>query len=408
VKHDLGISDAQVGLLQGIAFAGFYTLVGLPLGRIADTRSRRNLIAAGIFLWSVMTAASAWANSYHSLFAVRMGVGVGEAALGPAAFSLISDYFSKKRLSLAISVYSMGIYIGSGLAFIVGGSVVDKVMRMQTVTVPLLGTIASWRLSFLAVGLPGFLFVLWLYTIREPARRNALTAADGSVSKLPFREVVSQAAQRWQSVLGISFGMIFQAMCSFALFNWGPVFFQRTHHYTAGHAGQSLGGLIIVFGCAGMFVGGHWSDYWQHRGMHEAPLRVTALCAIGAALPFVVAMFVSSPIAALILMIPAIFFMAMPIGSAYASVQYIFPNQLRGQVTAFVMFVLNLGGISLGAYAPGFFNDYVFHSEKAIGPSLALTVGISSLLQFVVLSSIFGAYRRDYERIHSPAATSGE
>jgi MFS family permease len=406
VKHDLGINDAQVGLLQGLAFASFYTLVGLPLGRVADTRGRRNLIAAGIFLWSVMTAASALANSFSSLFIVRMGVGVGEAALGPAAFSLISDYFAKKRLSLALSVYSMGIFIGSGVAFVVGGSVVDAVMRLHTVTLPIIGTIASWRVSFLAVGFPGFLFVLWLFTVKEPPRRNALKSADGSLSKVPLREVFAQAAKRRRSVLGISFGMIFQAMCSFALFNWGPVFFQRVHHFSPGQAGRALGFMIIIFGCAGMYVGGTVSDRWQHRGMAEAPLRVTAISAFGTAIPFIAAMFVSSATVALVLLAPAIFFLAMPVGSAYASVQYIFPNQLRGQVSAFVMFVLNLGGISLGAYMPGFFNVHLFHSEQMIGPSVALTVGVASLMQYILFRITYAPYRRDYELMHPVAAAA--
>jgi MFS family permease len=358
------------------------------------------LIAAGIFLWSLMTAISAAASSYSSLFTVRMGVGIGEAALSPAAFSIIYDYFSKKRLSLAMSFYTMGIFVGTGLALILGGSVVDAVLRWRTVTLPLLGTISSWRLSFLAAGLPGFLFVLLVYTIQEPPRRNVLRSADGSISRLPLREVIALGRKRWKSVLGISFGMTFQSLCSFAFFNWGPTYFQRIHGWTAGQSGRLLGFMIIFFGCSGMYVGGFLSDRWQHRGIPEAPLKVTALSAIGTGIPFVIAMLIANVTWSLVLIAVGIFFVAMPIGSAYASVQYIFPNQARGQVSSVVMFILNLGGISLGGFLPGFFNNHLFHSERAIGSSVALTIGGASLIQFILFRITYGSYRRDYLAMH--------
>src|SRR5712691_1532753 len=167
IKRDLGITDTRVGLLQGLAFALFYTLLGLPMGRFADRGSRRNLIALGVFFWSLMTAVCSVARSFWSLFFARMGVGVGEATLAPSAFSLISDYFPRERLGTALSIYAMGIFIGSGLALIVGGTVVGAVTHLPAIDLPVLGTIASWRLTFLIVGLPGLLVGLILYTIRE-------------------------------------------------------------------------------------------------------------------------------------------------------------------------------------------------------------------------------------------------
>ena len=155
IQQDLGINDTEMGLLQGAAFGIFYTLLGLPMGWLADRISRRNLIAVGIFFWSLMTALCAVARSFGSLFFARMGVGVGEATLAPSAFSMISDYFPRERLGTALSVYSAGIFIGAGLALIVGGTVVSAVSNIPAITMPVLGTIASWRLTFLIVGLPG-------------------------------------------------------------------------------------------------------------------------------------------------------------------------------------------------------------------------------------------------------------
>ena len=189
IKRDLGISDTRIGLLQGLSFALFYTIMGLPLGRMADTRSRRNLIAAGVVVWSLFTSACSFAKSFWSLFFTRIGVGVGEAGLSPAAYSLISDYFPPDRLGVAISVYYMGVFLGSSLALLVGGVVVDTMARIHTVTLPLLGTIASWRVTFLIVGLPGLLCALLVYTIKEPLRLNMLRSAQGRSRETELRPV---------------------------------------------------------------------------------------------------------------------------------------------------------------------------------------------------------------------------
>ena len=167
IKRDLGISDTRIGLLQGLSFALFYTIMGLPLGRLADTRSRRNLIAAGVVVWSLFTGACSIAKSFWSLFFTRIGVAWAKRA-SPAAYSFISDYFPPDRLGVAISVYYMGVFLGSALALLVGGVVVDIMSRVHTVTLPLLGTIASWRVTFLVVGAAGPVGALLVYTIGNP------------------------------------------------------------------------------------------------------------------------------------------------------------------------------------------------------------------------------------------------
>ena len=172
IKQELSLSDTKIGLLQGLAFGIFYTLLGMPMGRIVDRGNRRNLVAAGIFCWSLMTAACAAARGFWTLFLARMGVGVGEATLSPSAFSLLSDYFPRERLGTALSIFSMGVFFGSGSALIVGGLVI--------------GAVGSWRLTFLIVGLPGLLAGLLMFTIKEPARRNLL---GGKVSRLSLGEV---------------------------------------------------------------------------------------------------------------------------------------------------------------------------------------------------------------------------
>jgi MFS family permease len=406
IKHDLGISDTRIGLLQGVAFALFYTSMGLPLGRIADTSSRRRLISIGVMFWSVMTASCSLARSFWTLFLARMGVGVGEATLAPAAFSLISDYFISGRLATALSLYSMGIYLGSGLALIVGGAVVTATSRLPVIDVPGFGPMAPWRLTFLVAGGPGLMVSLLVWTIREPLRRTALRTADGQLSKLSVAEVLAQLRLRWQSVIGVAVGMIFQTMCLFGFNFWSPSVFQRVYGWPADRTGLALGLITIVCGCAGMFTGGRLCDHWKRQGVREAALRVAVWGAIGMLVFFTPALTSRTPEMTLALLTPAVFCLGMPIGSSFSAIQLIFPNQVRAQVSALLLFILNLGGLTLGPLLPGVFNDYLFKSEKMVGASLALAMGIASALMAITYRLTYSHYRRHLEAMEKFAAAT--
>jgi len=401
MKRDLHINDTRIGLLQGFSFALFYTLAGLPLGRLADSQPRRKIITFGVLAWSMLTATCSAARNFWSLFFTRMGVGVGEAALSPSAISLIADAFPPGQLGLALSFYSMGIYFGSGLAMIVGGSVVQSLSHRPELTLPLLGTIASWRATFLIVGLPGLFIALLTLTIREPQRRALLRTSDGSVTHLPLRVVWQQLRLRFRSFLGLSIGMVFQALSGFAFLAWGPAFLERTYEWTPGRAGHTLGVLTLLFGCAGMYLGGSLCDLWQRRGIPEAPLRVAVLSAAGSCAFFPLALTIGNSTWAIVLLAIATFALAMPIGSSYAAVQLIFPNQVRGQVLALFLFILSLGGLSLGPLLPGLLNDYYFHDEKRIGASLAITIATASILMLVIFLATCRTYRAHYRAAQS-------
>lgn len=386
IKLELGISDTRIGLLQGLAFGIFYTLLGIPMGRIADRSSRRTLVAAGIFCWSVMTALSAGARSFWMLFAARMGVGVGEATLSPSAFSLLSDYFPRERLATALSVFSMGIFFGSGLALIIGGLII--------------GVVGSWRLTFLIVGLPGLLAAALVYTIKEPQRKNLLRTTGGQASKLSFAEVIDQVEMRWQSVAGICLAFAFQALCNYAQQAWLPTYFFRVHGWAPRQAGLTLGVISLATGLLGAYLGGRLCDHWQHRGRADAPLRVGVLATACAGAFFSLAMAMPALKPQFALLVPAFFFLAMPIGSSYASLQLILPNQVRGQIGALQVFTLNLFGLILGPFLPGFFNDYLFKDARMVGWSLALTVGLASLLSAILFRMTWSPYRRHYAEMH--------
>jgi MFS family permease len=396
MKRDLGISDTRVGLLQGLAFGLFYTLVGLPLGRIADTRNRRNLIAAGVVLWSLFTSACSFARSFWTLFLARMGVGVGEASLSPAAYSLIADYFPREQLGVAISVFYMGIYLGTSLSLLVTGLIVDAIGHTASITVPLLGAMASWRITFLIVGLPGALFALLAYTFPEPTRRGLLRTREGQ-SNVSFGVALAEMKRRWKPLIGISMGAIFQAVSTYAVISWTPTYFQRVRGWTPAYSGRVLAVLLLTFGCLGMYTGGRLSDHWQKNGVREGPLRAGVVCALGTLL-FLPTAFLLQPVeSSLFLMGPGIFCLSLAMGTSPAALQPIFPNQVRGQVSALFLFFLNLGGLSLGPLMPGFLNDHLFHNGQMIGVSLAITIASAAVLMLIAFRVTYGAYRAQYE-----------
>ena len=325
-------------------------------------------------------------------------MGIGEAGLSPAAYCIIADYFVKEQLGVAMSIYYMGVFIGSSLALLLGGLTIDAVANMSSMALPLVGTMTPWRLTFLVVALPGIPFALLMYTIKEPVRRNLLRTAGGAASKLGIRDSLQEFQHRWRSVTGICLGMICQSMCTYGFLAWMPTFFVRVHHWTPGQAGRSLGFLILTFGCAGMYAGGRLCDFWFRKGHVDAGLRVALPSAIGAGILYTCALLAPTAAWTLWLIGPALFMLALPMAPVVAALQLIFPNQLRSQISALLLLFVNVGGLSLGPLLPGLLNDRVFRSESMIGPSLAITIAAASLLMLLVFSLTRGAYRRDYHR----------
>jgi MFS family permease len=397
IKRDLGISDTSIGLLQGLAFSLFYTFMGLPLGRIADRSSRRNLIGVSVLVWSFFSGACSLARSFWSLVVTRIGVGFGEAGLSPAAYSLIADVFPKEGLGVALSIFYMGVFLGSSLALLLGGTVVEAVSHMSSITLPLLGTMAPWRITFLIAAVPGIPFALLIFTLREPIRRGKLQVA---ASKLTFRQTLREVGGRWTSLAGISVGMACQAICNYCFMAWAPTFFARVHHWAPGQTGRTLGIILATFGCLGMLAGGRISDVLLKKGIHDAPLRVAIPSAIMTAILFPIAFLSSNATLTVALIGPGLFFLALPMGSATAALQLIFPNELRGQVSAFYLFCLNLGGLTLGPLMPGVLNDYFFHSEAAIGKSVAITIFAGAVLMLLLFVATQRPYRKHYALLH--------
>jgi MFS family permease len=190
IRQDLAVSDAQLGFLYGTAFAVFYAMFGIPLGRLADTWDRRRLIALGLAAWSGMTALSGFARSFPELAAARIGVGIGEASAAPAAYSLLSDWFPAARRATALAIYSSGIYLGAGLGLGVGGVIVARWDAAYAGAAAPLG-LHGWQVAFLAVGLPGLLLAAWVATLREPTRGQS-EGASTAPHPHPFRAFLEE------------------------------------------------------------------------------------------------------------------------------------------------------------------------------------------------------------------------
>ena len=401
IQRDLGIGDKQMCLLMGASFAVFYTFFGIPLGRLADTWSRRWLVVLGIAFWSLMTAGCGLARNFWQLALARMGVGVGEAALSPSAYSLIADYFPPERRSTALGVYGMGIYIGSGLALILGGLVVKFAAAQENAVLPLVGSVRSWQVVFFVVGLPGVLVALLLLTIREPARQGTRKKSAAGVPPAgvvpPLREVWAYMSGNRGTFTCLYVGVAMAALGIYGAMAWVPTFFIRRYGWTAGDTGLVFGLIVGISGTAGMATGGRLADWLHGRGKSDANLRV-ALFSVVAWLPFgALYPIVSSAWWASALLVPVYFFGSMPVGLAPAAIQQLMPNTMRGQASAIYLFVINLIGLGLGPTIVATLTQDVFQDKNAVHLSLLVTGVFAQVCAAVLLWRGLKHYRRSLD-----------
>lgn len=398
VRQDLGLSETEVSLLAGFAFAMFYTLLGVPFGRWVDTRGRRNLIAFGITLWSLATIACGLAGSFSRLFIARMGVGVGEATLTPAAYSLIPDYFPRERLGFAMAVYTCGITVGGGVAMLLGGAIVEWATAVAP-DLPLLGRLRPWQLAFVMVGLPGLLVAaLVLLTVREPPRRLEAGASPEAPS---IREVAAYLVGNARVFGPLFLGFAAVVTASYSLNVWGPTYFMRVHGLSPGDVGLLYALAFGVAGTAGVLLGGAWSDNAARRGRPEAPLRVT-LWSVLLQAPFMIA-FALWPerLGAQGLFILAMLFGSMFGGLQAAAVQSLTPNRMRGQIGAVYLTLANLVGLGMAPTATALLTEHVFGGPQGVGRAIATTVAIALTSAVILLAYALKPARRQLDR---PAA----
>jgi MFS family permease len=388
IRRDLVISDTQMSLLLGVSFAVFYTVLGFPIARLADRRSRRSIIAAGIAVWSVMTALCGIARNYTQLLLARIGVGVGEAALSPPAYSMIADYFPREKLGTAIGAYSMGIYVGVGLAQIIGGAVVAVVGVEAAWSLPFVGEVRPWQVVFFAVGLPGLLIATLMATVREPARRGGPDAP-----AMPVAEIVSFFRTHMRTFRAHHLGVALIALCNYGMGSWLPTFFVRTYGWSVSQAGYLLGVANLTFGIAGVLLAGRLADRMQQRGVTDAKLRVCLYAGLGLLVCDVATPLMPTGLAAAVWIFPLSFFASAPFGVAAAAVQELVPDRMRAQASALYLFVVSIIGLTLGPTVVALATDYLFRDDAALRYSLALVTGVGLVMAAIILTRGLAPYR---------------
>ncbi|HXZ11599.1 MAG TPA: MFS transporter [Candidatus Sulfotelmatobacter sp.] len=396
VRRDLHISDTEMSLLIGFSFAIFYSMLGLPFGRLADHMSRPRLILIGMFLWSLMTGGCGLVHSYWQLFLLRMGVGVGEATLSPAAYSMIADSFPPAKRSMPFSVYTMATYVGPGLAFVFGGLLLRSFGTKELLDWPLVGAVRPWQALFLILGIAGMVFVLALFTLRDPSRKGArILASQGrkaKVARVPLKSVCIYFLQNWTTLFSIILGMSLVAFAAYGTSAWGITFFVRNHGMTASKAGVVFGFAQIVSGALGMLAAGKIVSRLMSLGRRDAYARVAALACAGWLVPGILAPLVSGTAAAVVLIYIATFFLCMPVCLIPAAIQELVPNAMRGQAIAVYLLIVNLIGLGLGPTAIALVTDRVFHFDAAVRYSLAIVPGAA----VVAAGALFVIGQRSY------------
>jgi MFS family permease len=341
IKTELRLSDSKLGLMGGLAFALFYTFLGIPIARLADRVSRTGIMTAALALWSLMTALCGITHNFAQLFLARMGVGVGEAGGVAPAYSLICDYFPSRERARALSAYSFGIPIGSAVGIVLGGFITS---------------LMSWRMAFFIVGLAGLSITpLLKLTVREPVR-GALDPPAAARGRAPSLLEVCAVLLRKPSFWGLSFGASSASMMGYGLFFWAPSFLVRSFHLRLLQASLTFGTLVLVGGLIGIWAGGSLADRYgeQRRGMYALIPAIAFLTTI----PFYVVGVLSTTlwISLAVLLVPTALGLVW-LGPVLAAVQQVVPATMRATTSALFLFINNLIGIGLGTTIIGFVSD---------------------------------------------------
>ncbi len=391
IKADLGLSDFQIGILLGPAFGIFYATIGLPLGYLADRSRRTWIVAAGVTVWTLATAASGLARNFVQMLIARVSVGIGEATLSPCAMSLIADSFPEEKRGKPIALYSSALSLGAALAALLGAAVLTWSNTTENLILPLVGELTPWRIAFLVAGLPGLLLAIPFLLMGEPPRISA--AANSSRRHLGhmFRHVASH---------GLTYGCFVSIFCYMTIVaysqGWLAVMFNRTFGWPVEVFALYDGLLLIVIGPLSVMFAGWLSDYHSGRGAADAPMRIAILGLFLSVPPAVIGPLLGNDIAAFLVV------SASTIGGAFISavgvtaLLKIIPADIRAQTIALYYMAISLAGLFLGPSLVGLLNDTVF-GEQGVRYSVAVIPLIFGLPAMLLSPLTLKLYRRALE-----------
>ena len=385
IQADLHLGDTQFACLNGLAFSLLYAVLGFPLASLSDRKPRPPIIVAGVILWSLATMACGLCNGFWSLFTCRVLVGLGEAALAPAVYSYLADIVPKEKLAGTLSVFFLGSFLGSGCAFLFGGSLLSVAQHYN------MTSLHAWQVCFLVVGLPGlFLGLIIATSVREPAQRRV------AGPHVPAAQAIAFFRQHKMFFRLHMLGYTLLAVTLFSLFSWMPAQMMRIHHMSHTELGLVLGSIVIICGSAGVFTSGRCIDYLTHRGVVCASQIVAVTGAFLACVPLVISVLTTDRHLAVPCFALAFFFASFPMPPSATVLQIVVPVPMRARFSATMLFCNAIGGLSGGSILIGMLNDRVFQSPLAIGLSMAIVAGTASVLGGVLLLLCMPSYRRLY------------
>jgi len=396
IKTDLGLTDVQFGVLQGVGFIISFTVFGFIFGALADARDRRKLIFIGVTVWSLASAACGLAQSFWHLLLARLGLGSGEASLNPCATSMISDLFPRERLTFAMSVYSLGATIGSGTALMLGGAIIYWVSGWGDVVLPVIGPVAHWQLVFFIVGLPGLLLAFLVFTFPEPARRDRIGSAPAQEQHwyASYRRLLAFVRGHLRFFLAHYTGFTIAAGVISGCVSWYPVHMMRAHDWNEGRIGTWLGMTLLVAGVIGKFLGGLSVDAMYRRGYRDAQLRWFGSCLLLAGPVGALAATSGSPWAFLGMIGLFTILLTALQACAMSSLNLVTPGQLRGTGVAVYSTVAGLLGGSLGAVLIPVFSQWYADPATAIGNGMATLMAAACPVGGLALFAGMQAMRR--------------
>ncbi|MFT7461282.1 MAG: MFS family permease, partial [Planctomycetota bacterium] len=391
IKNDLGFSDTQMGMLNGLAFTVFYVLMGIPLGRLVDVKNRKIVVSVCIIIWSCMTAFCGLARNFTMLFIARAGVGIGEAGLNPGAMSIISDLFSKERVAKPIAVYTLSFYIGGGLAIILGGQLIEYFNSLGSISLAGFKDISSWRLVFFCTGLPGLIVAaLMLLTVREPERKQSLAARhkEEAPSLTEVMAFIKINAKLYTLMFGsfIAFGFYL-----YAVLGWYPAMLMRTYGIGPGQVALSYGFVYLIAGTSGALAAGPIINRISNHGRVEAPIIVcvTGMCIL--ILPAVASPLMPNLFLCLACFAIMKFCWGMIMTASFTSILIVTPGRMQGVMIASYLVLLNITGGSLGAILVGVLSDNWFGADN-VRYSVALVAAVwlpVSAVLFMMLKPVY-------------------
>ena len=395
IKVDLGLTDTEVSLLVGFAAAAFNAIASLPISRLIDRFSRRLIIGVGLLAAGLGSTMTGLASGFWQIFAARLFGGVGGAGNGPATYSLLADYFPPAKLPKAIAFMNFGFTSGTGLALLLGGTLIAALSAMPNPTLPLIGEVRPWQLVFLVMAIPDFVLgLLMLTTVYEAPRRGRMLATAGSRNRaVPIRSVLEYLWQHREAFGPMFLGLALNSLAMGTL-TWAAPFYERTYGWGPAQYGIVQGLVILFIAPIGLAFGGWLAEHWARQGRDDANMRVVVFAAI-AHMPFAIAYaLMPSPYLALACASLNSVLVLIGAGPQNAALQTIVPNEMRGQVTALFLFLFTMIGFGIAPTVVALVTDFVFQDESKLRYSIALMHAILAPAALIVFWRGLAAYGR--------------